>query len=374
MSLHIYPQPTNSLQLEPLDISVKQTDEIDETKFTSYQLEQRLSPKFRDKKMSARKFTCLVKDLFYHEMKTKPWETLAKSMLSLVGLSTIYPAAIGSWACLKTFQVTPLSELESSDLPVAMSASQNIGNTGMAITYMVQLHEFVFHPITGLFKQTYNKKVCEEIRAYYSDVLEKNKLSPIEANYLVERINKELSDYSGLPMSAKVDVNNDVTELQSVIDASIEKRLSTRRIIHLTARQMKEDTFSSSKIATKIITTVTSLGILGFCCVVLGIGTYGCYKPFDLQSPYDLASSDSKKVENAIANYANTGHGLEYVATMALIFFKTVKLLIGKHHRKVVIKQVRDAYQPSFENPELSKDTKDLLHQRMCVQIKALGS
>lgn len=334
-----------------------------------FELEKRLhailNPIEERRKWSLKKVICLAFDSFCKEKENHPLKTLAKVTISLVGLGAIYPAVIGSWACIKTLQVIPLSDMESSDRETAMLAAQGIGNVGMAITYMVHLQEFVFHPIVQLFTDPYNQKICEEIRTIYSKALLINRarMSTEEIRFLIKRENKELSHYNGLAVSDTADVD----EIQDQIDQSLKTRLSVRNIIHLTTLQIKKDVANSSwiDIATKIAKTALVVGLVGGSSFILGTGTYGCYKPFDLQDPYELESSDPKEVQDATANYANTGHGLEYLAIMGILGLEGIRSTIGGQYKTVMHQQIREVYRPLIEAKSQRKNVSDLLNKRM---------
>lgn len=296
-----------------------------------------------------------------HEIQNRPCRTLAKGIIALALLSAAYPAVIGFWACLKTFQITPLGDMESSNHEVAMLAAQNIGNTGMAITYIWQLREFVWHPITHLFKEKYNEAACKEIKNHYRSI---NKHDSDEVKSLVKSENEQLANYDGLPTAPDIYIED--------IQQEINKNFSTRQIVYLTACQIKSDMSAAScwTIAKKTNLAFFVIALLSFSSAVLFAGTYGAYKPFALQSPFDLASSDSKKVETAVANYANVGHGLEYVATIGILTYKAMLFLFGKQYRKAMKTQINSVYNTHLQNSSLSIGASKLLEKRKRIHLK----
>lgn len=305
----------------------------------------------------------LAFEALYEAGRRSPGDIITKGVISCIALSAIYPAVIGSWACLRTLELIPLRDLESTDRATAMTASQGIGNVGMAVTYMVQLEEFVFHPITHLFINEYNRRVCEEITGAYSKILLQNRvqLHPCEIDLIIERENTMLSRYNGLPIADQVDIS----ERQEAIEKAIEQKLSLRNILPLLLTQVGEDISHSSHelIAKKTAEIVVIAGLLGFISYVLIAGTYGCFKPFSLQNPEEIGSSDQTKVQNATANYANAGHGLEYVAVLGMLFMKAMKTAVGSQYKQVVRTQIREAYLPHIK-AEVQKNS-DLLYKRM---------
>ncbi len=332
-----------------------------------FNLEHRLSSEISSieapRKWHWKKAVNLAICSIYEEGIRRPWTTLAQGIIATVGLSAIYPNAVGSWACLKTFDVVPLSDMESSNLETAMVAAQGIGNTGMAVTYMVQLYELIFHPIFHRFiSEPYNRRICHEItKAYNLAIIKAN--SPCEKEFLVQRTNRELLRYGGLPLSKNINID----EIQQQINRDLKHRLRKKNIIYLTARQIKQDINTSSweQFSAKTAKTVVIVGLVGICSAILSIGTYGCFKPFDLQNPSELESSDPHKVENAVANYANAGHGLEYVAVMGMLGFKGIQSIIGNQYKKVIHQQIHQSYMSHLVKEELSSEESNLLFQRM---------
>lgn len=317
------------------------------------------------KKSPLKKSIRFVFDSFCQEGKKRPLITLTKVIVSIAGLGAIYPAIVGSWACIKTLIVIPLSELESADRETAMIAAQGIGNAGMAITYMVQLHEFVFHPITRLFTKPYKATICEEIRTIYNKTLLENRadMNPEEIDFLIQRENEDLSHYNGFSVSDTINID----EIQNKIDCEIEKRLSLKNVILLTISQIKKDVQGSSwvEISLKIAKAAIVVGLAGGSSFILSVGTYGCYKPFALQSPIELESSDATKVTDAVANYANAGHGLEYVAVMGILCLKAIRSIVGSQYDKALRSQIQQVYREHIEDKSQPRDVSDLLHKRM---------
>lgn len=298
------------------------------------------------------------------EVRTTPFIFSAKAAISLVGLAAIFPAFIGTWACLKTFQVVPLSDLESSDYLTATEAAQNIGNTGMAVTYMFQLYEFVFHPIAHLFINSYNRRVCREITEVYDRVLRENQnLTPDQRVFLVEKKNDRLAHYHGLAEGDCLDL----TEIQSQIDEEKRTRLSTGKIFPLLKRQITLDLQNSSYVNTAVkgLFIFLATGLVSLSIPILVIGTYGCYKPFVLQSPFDLASSDPLKIADATANYANTGHGLEYLAVAAILSVKVVQYILRGSYHRLKNQQIQESYENGLNICNATPAVRDLFYQRM---------
>jgi hypothetical protein len=298
------------------------------------------------------------------EVRTTPFIFSAKAVISLVGLAAIFPAFIGAWACLKTFQVVPLSDLESSDYSTATGAAQNIGNTGMAVTYMVQLYEFVFHPIAHLFINSYNRRVCREITEVYDRALSENQnFTPDQRAFLVEKKNDRLAHYHGLAEGDCLDL----TQIQSQIDEEKRNRLSTVKIFRLLKRQIAVDIENSSYVntAVKSLFIFIATGLVSLSIPILVIGTYGCYKPFVLQNPFDLASSNQSKVADATANYANTGHALEYLAVAAILSIKVVQYILRDSYHRVKNQQIQESYENALNICNPNPAVRDLFYQRM---------
>lgn len=302
------------------------------------------------------------------ELRATPLSFSAKAVISLIGLSSIFPAFIGTWACLKTLQVIPLSNLESSDYATAKAAAQGIGNTGMAVTYMVQLYEFVFHPIGHLFMHSYYRRVCKEISEVYDNVLQQNQQLTLEQRaLLVEKKNDRLAYYYGLPEGDCVDL----TEIQSNIDKEKRSRLSTGQILQHMRGQIARD-FKNSSCVNKVVKAAfitLAIGLVGLSLPILVIGTYGCYKPFVLQSPFDLDSSDPVRVQDATANYANAGHALEYLAVGAILSVKVVQYILGGSYRRIRNQQIQACYENALANSNANQAMEDLFYQRMRQEI-----
>ena len=335
---------------------------------TNYEIEGQLQPLLNaideSNKLTWKKVICLLGAALREEGEMRPMTTVVKAIVSLVGLSAIFPNVIGSLACLKTLEVIPLSDMESTDRETAMGAVQGIGNVGMTVTYITQLEEFLFHPMVLMIKKPYYKKVCEEIRAVYSRALLENRLSisPDAIDFLIERENKELAHYQGLPVSDTVQFD----EIQDQLDSELEQKLSAKNIIVLTIGQSLEDMGNSSgieKIA-KVSGSILLLGLAGVSCSLLAVSTYGCFKAFDVQNFEELASTDSEEVGNAIANYANTGHGLEYIAVSGILGFKALQTIFGHSYKKVMCRQIEEVYRPHLQAKQ-SQNESELLYRRM---------
>lgn len=318
------------------------------------------------KPISSKEVIFLCWNELHTEWKKKPLDTTCKAIASLVGLSAIYPAVIGSWACIKTLFVIPISDMESHNREIAMAAAQGIGNAGMGITYITQIEEFVIHPITQLFINVFHKKICKTIKEKYQksfDNLDKNNEEVM--NLLIQKINLQLLGYNGLTISKcffEAPIQKQVDDIQNQIDREIEEKLSLKNLVYLLPQQIKKDTQNSSWIETlkKTTKTVMTFSLIGACCCVLGIGTYGCYKPFDLQDPNELASSDQNKVKDAIANYANTGHGLEYLAVSGILTYRGIKSTVGKQYNTVMSDNIRNIYDSHIDD-QPNKEIKDIL-------------
>jgi hypothetical protein len=188
-------------------------------------------------------------------------------------------------------------------------------------------------------------------------------MSPEEIDFLIQRENGDLAHYQGFPVSDLVCVD----EIQDQIDSELQKKLSMRNVIGLTIGQCMEDVEHSTgaERTKKISKIVLLVGIVGVSCSILAVGTYGCFKPFDLQNPDELESSDPKKVDDAVANYANAGHGLEYVAVIGIIGFRALQSMMGDQYKKVISQQIQETYRPFIEDGAQSRDGSDLLYRRM---------
>jgi len=344
-------------------------EEMEIEHLRDFELENRmrtiLIPVEEARKWSLQKVVGKVFMSLFIEGKERPLSTIAKTTISLAGLSAIYPAAVGSWACIKTLQMIPVSDLESTDRATAALAAQGIGNAGMAITYMFHLREFVFHPISRLFITRYNKLVCKEIRDVYSKVLLKNRvrMSSEEIDFLIQRENRDLSCFNGLAISDTININ----VIQSDIKSKLKKRLTMKNISCLTAQQIKKDIINSSWVETleKISQITLLVGLMGVASSILIVGTYGCYKPFALQNPVELKSFDPEQVFEATANFANAGHGLEYVAVIAVLGCTAIRLIAGDLYNKVICQEIRNVYRHYIEDRSQPRAISDLLHRHM---------
>ena len=85
----------------------------------------------------------------------------------------------------------------------------------------------------------------------------------------------------------------------------------------------------------------------------LAVGIYGCFKPFDLQDPNDLFSSNTTDLQNATLNYANLGHGLEYAVTGCVFAVFTLKSMMGSQSRTVMKELLDEAYDPFITDPSM---------------------
>lgn len=306
----------------------------------------------------------LASRAYCEEAKNKPLLTIIKGIVSLGILSAVYPAIIGSWACLNSNRVYAVSEIGSADFDTASSAVQGLSNMGMAVTYLEQLKHFVALPMAALlFRRPYHQKICEKIIAAYNQMLLEKRalLSHEEVAFLIERENMALSRWGGLAVGMIA-----IESIQQQIDQAKHDKLSIRNLVCLIGSQIGNDMRKSScgEIITKIVKSALLISGVVAAQYPLAIGTYGSYASFMVQDATDLASANATTMANATSTHSNDGHGLEYIAVALCLNVAALKSLLGNQYKALMLKGIEEAYKPYLEDKSLPQEASDLLYRR----------
>jgi hypothetical protein len=341
-----------------------------------YEIEDSLAPlieQIREEKgaqLRGRKMILLAARCFLIEAREKPWSTAAKATLVVFSTAALYPAVIGSIACMNGYRLANWNDLYSSDLDVATLASQLFSNLGQGVSFLIQgTHALIFTScllggsscdlaryriITGIYNQLTQKIVSKE-----------------ERDFINEMRKREFITYSNLNgIETKELKGTKLIEIKKQIEEEKKTQLTYRNIVYLTACEFVQETKKYPW------TSAFKLSLVGIATAALHpciLGTIACLDAYRVENTNDLYSSNLTVANKATATLSNTGHVIEYLAGGMALMALSSKNLLQNSYKRALLKTTNDIFNKYIRDASLTKKESDLLYEMKQKEITTNG-